>query len=311
MPGMTEQNFRAGIYLLFFGDDWHIFKHVFRGERKTKVNRGRTTRTLTGYHNWYKFYTDERANNIEYLGSKDNNMVQLLQTRNDRHFFLGKYRTRAAPQFTKSTGTFFIGTSPAFEVVLYYYVHVHGCWGIPFFLTPALAAQPGERACIAGFYQNQWGQHPPTCFPVVETEQDSCKDHQMTLPPGAALPPLMTTTTTTPHPATTSPSTTTINPPEPPKEDGVGKYFQLVYKSIESFLERAKLFSSEVLKKLVEPMKKFEDEIHTEDDVAKDNGDDSKGGEGDSKGGNGDPPPDATSSRSETSGYEEGVEQAQ
>ncbi|XP_031568545.1 poly(U)-specific endoribonuclease-B-like isoform X1 [Actinia tenebrosa] len=82
------------------------FEHVFLGEIKTKK---RATKT-SGFHNWLQFYLEEKQNSVNYYGFfrvKKNTAPVQVKLQLSWHNYL------------KPVTSFFLGTSPEFEIGLY------------------------------------------------------------------------------------------------------------------------------------------------------------------------------------------------
>lgn len=86
------------------------FEHVFVGETK---NEGRE---VTGFHNWIRFFLEERRGTLDYRGYiKPKNDYDVVTDGNDQVLTL-QFLWRGAE---KLVGTSFIGVSPEFEMALY------------------------------------------------------------------------------------------------------------------------------------------------------------------------------------------------
>lgn len=117
------------LYTNYFGDqaikDASGFEHIFVGEGKydylSAVNQ--ISGAISGYHSWLKFYLDEQANRVNYLGHNydlqgdigvDNPYiatVQMLWQTQDP-------KKKLPVKLFKKKGCFFIGTSPECEVAM-------------------------------------------------------------------------------------------------------------------------------------------------------------------------------------------------
>merc|ERR1711862_786281 len=85
------------------------FEHVFVGE----VKEGK----ISGFHNWIKFYIEERKGAIDYRGYiKPRSKRSTAQTNDDDHVLSLQFKWNGVEKFV---GTFFIGVSPEFELALY------------------------------------------------------------------------------------------------------------------------------------------------------------------------------------------------
>ncbi|PNH03929.1 Poly(U)-specific endoribonuclease-B [Tetrabaena socialis] len=89
------------------GNDSCGFEHVFVGESKGD--------TITGFHNWIQFYIEEGRGNVDYVG--------YVRPKTGRDNADDEDRL-VSVQFSwkgeeKSVSTFFVGTSPEFELALY------------------------------------------------------------------------------------------------------------------------------------------------------------------------------------------------
>lgn len=133
---LTEKQFRAALDRLWFtlytnhykGRSTEYasgFEHVFVGEGKydTRFGGEESLGEISGYHSWVKFYLDERAQRVNFLGYKfdlqggdgpDNPDVVTLQML----WYLSDVRGRAVAQLFKKKGGFFVGTSPECEIVM-------------------------------------------------------------------------------------------------------------------------------------------------------------------------------------------------
>lgn len=116
------------LYTNYFGDraikDASGFEHIFVGEGKYDYPQANNliTGEISGYHSWIKFYLDEKAEHVNYLGHNydlegnlgvENPYVvtvqMLLQDRN---------RQKMPSKLFKKRGCFFIGTSPECEIAM-------------------------------------------------------------------------------------------------------------------------------------------------------------------------------------------------
>ena len=126
--------FQAGsttcdLYTNYFGDraikDASGFEHIFVGEGKYDYvsTANQITGEISGYHSWLKFYLDERANQVNYLGHNydlqgdigvDNPYIATVQM-----LWQTQNRQKKIPiELFKKKGCFFIGTSPECEVAM-------------------------------------------------------------------------------------------------------------------------------------------------------------------------------------------------
>ncbi|XP_064597523.1 uridylate-specific endoribonuclease-like [Liolophura sinensis] len=76
------------------------FEHVFVGETKSN--------SVTGFHNWIQFYLEEKRGRLDYKGYVSRSQPDLIGSQFSWHQGL-----------LKSKGTFFVGTSPEFEMAIY------------------------------------------------------------------------------------------------------------------------------------------------------------------------------------------------
>jgi len=101
------------------------FEHVFVGEGKYDARFGgdEALGEISGYHSWIKFYLDERAERVNFLGYKfdlrggegpDNPDVVTLQML----WYLSDLHGRVVAQLFKKKGGFFVGPSPECELVM-------------------------------------------------------------------------------------------------------------------------------------------------------------------------------------------------
>ena len=115
------------LYTNYFGDrpirDASGFEHIFVGEGK--YDRRPTAKSIigaiSGYHSWIKFYLDEQATKVNYLGHNyelagsigiENPYVVTVQ-------MVWQDREQFKPQtLFKKRGCFFIGTSPECEIAM-------------------------------------------------------------------------------------------------------------------------------------------------------------------------------------------------
>lgn len=133
---LTEKQFRASLDRLWFTlytnhfgnrstEYASGFEHVFVGEGKydTRFGGGESLGEISGYHSWVKFYLDERAQRVDFLGYKfdlgggegpDNPDVVTLQML----WYLSDLQGRVVAQLFKKKGGFFVGPSPECELVM-------------------------------------------------------------------------------------------------------------------------------------------------------------------------------------------------
>ena len=101
------------------------FEHVFVGEGRYNARQGlqETMGEISGYHSWIKFYLDEAAERVNFLGYKydlrgnqgpDNPNVVTLQMIWNHQDFNGNL----VAQLFKRKGGFFVGPSPAAEMAM-------------------------------------------------------------------------------------------------------------------------------------------------------------------------------------------------
>ncbi|MBK8257997.1 MAG: lamin tail domain-containing protein [Polyangiaceae bacterium] len=144
---LTPQAFKAVLNRLWFelftnyfgGNSTEYasgFEHVFVGEGKYDTHSGGELNLgeISGYHSWVKFYLDEKLERVNFLGYKYDlrggiipttpNVVTLQMLWN-----LIDMQGRVVAQLFKKKGGFFVGPSPACELVsgaVAYYESVHG-----------------------------------------------------------------------------------------------------------------------------------------------------------------------------------------
>lgn len=94
------------------------FEHVFVGEGKSKDNSG-----IGGYHNWIKFYLDEKVKRVDFTGynygnlgrqGRENPYVSTIQMTWTPKDIYGKEMGRKF----KDKGGFFVGISPECQIVM-------------------------------------------------------------------------------------------------------------------------------------------------------------------------------------------------
>lgn len=78
------------------------FEHVFVGETNSRQTK------VLGFHSWLQFYLQEKKRNLDYLG--------YLKTGNNPNLIMTKFTWK---KNMKQIGSFFIGTSPEFDMALY------------------------------------------------------------------------------------------------------------------------------------------------------------------------------------------------
>lgn len=84
------------------------FEHVFVGEiRDEKVS---------GFHNWIRFYMEERKGNVDYKGYIKPRSRNNARTNGDDNILTLQFTWNG---YEKFVGTNFIGVSPEFEMALY------------------------------------------------------------------------------------------------------------------------------------------------------------------------------------------------
>ncbi|MCP5110518.1 MAG: endoribonuclease [bacterium] len=134
--GVSRDQFRKAINRLWFepytnhykGKSVHFasgFEHVFVGEGKFERRNGpqETKGEISGYHSWVKFYLDEAAGRVNFLGYKydlngrqgagNPNVVTLQMTWN--HIDLNG---ELQAMLFKRKGGFFVGSSPECEMAM-------------------------------------------------------------------------------------------------------------------------------------------------------------------------------------------------
>eukprot|EP00918_Siedleckia_nematoides_P008738 GHVU01019190.1.p2 GENE.GHVU01019190.1~~GHVU01019190.1.p2 ORF type:complete len:229 (+),score=39.80 GHVU01019190.1:913-1599(+) len=100
------------------------FKHVFCGELRKKGNKA------TGFHNWVRFYDEERKGALRYLGfwpwpkPTSTSPTELRQMRESKSRLIATRFTWYGKE--KKISSLFIGTSPEFELALYTYFFFRG-----------------------------------------------------------------------------------------------------------------------------------------------------------------------------------------
>ncbi|MEM7160459.1 MAG: endoribonuclease [Myxococcota bacterium] len=144
---LSKGAFRAAINRLWFelytnhyggrSTSWASgFEHVFVGEGKYDRRFGgeETIGKITGYHSWIKFYLDESRQRVDFLGYNFELRggevpvvpdVITLKMRWNHADITG----RVVAQLLKKRGGFFVGPSPACEIVMgvvLYYESLHG-----------------------------------------------------------------------------------------------------------------------------------------------------------------------------------------
>lgn len=117
------------LYTNYFGDrairDASGFEHIFVGEGKYDYisAANQISGEISGYHSWLKFYLDEKASQVNYLGHNydlqgdvgvDNPYIATVQM-----LWQGEDPKEKLPiKLFKKKGCFFIGTSPECEVAM-------------------------------------------------------------------------------------------------------------------------------------------------------------------------------------------------
>ncbi|GLC41816.1 hypothetical protein PLESTM_001242800 [Pleodorina starrii] len=110
----SEADFKKALHQMWFSfyrrdgqNDSCGFEHVFVGESKGD--------SVTGFHNWIQFYIEEGRGNVDYLGyikpkyGRDG-------TDNEDRLISVAFSWKGEE---KNVSTFFVGTSPEFELALY------------------------------------------------------------------------------------------------------------------------------------------------------------------------------------------------
>lgn len=108
----SHTTFKSQLYDLWFRpyyrssknriQDSSGFEHVFVGETDS------TQTKVLGFHSWLQFYLQEKNRNLDYLG--------YLKTGGNPNLLMTKFTWK---HNMKQIGSFFLGTSPEFDVALY------------------------------------------------------------------------------------------------------------------------------------------------------------------------------------------------
>ncbi|KXZ46905.1 hypothetical protein GPECTOR_39g399 [Gonium pectorale] len=107
-------DFKKVLYQMWFAfyrrdgqNDSCGFEHVFVGESKGE--------SITGFHNWIQFYIEEGRGNVDYLGYVRPKTGRDRADDDDRLISV-QFAWKGEE---KNVSTFFVGTSPEFELALY------------------------------------------------------------------------------------------------------------------------------------------------------------------------------------------------
>ena len=127
--GQRVKSIWFDLYTNYFGDrairDASGFEHIFVGEGKYDYDSvvNEISGEISGYHSWLKFYLDEKANRVNYLGHNYDIQgdigvenpyiatVQMLWQEQDS-------KEQLPVKLFKKKGCFFIGTSPECEMAM-------------------------------------------------------------------------------------------------------------------------------------------------------------------------------------------------
>lgn len=133
---LTPKTFRASLNRLWFELFTNYFggkateyasgfEHVFVGEGKYDSRSGREPHLgeVSGYHSWVKFYLDEKLERVNFLGYKFDLRGGIVPKTPDvvtlqMLWNLVDMRGRVVAQLFKKKGGFFVGPSPAYELVV-------------------------------------------------------------------------------------------------------------------------------------------------------------------------------------------------
>ena len=131
---MSEEKFKEELRIIWFepytnyyGNDVvdyaSGFEHVFVGEGKFNLRSGPNWGTISGYHNWVKFYLDEQNGRVNFLGTQyklpgvsevlNPHVVTLQMT-----WTLDDMAGNPVAQLFKERGGFFVGISPECDMAL-------------------------------------------------------------------------------------------------------------------------------------------------------------------------------------------------
>ena len=148
VSGMTADDFRSELFRIWFepftnhfrGRSTHFctgFEHVFVGEGKFNPREGAAASRgkISGYHNWLKFYLDEKAERVNFLGYKydlngkgpDTPHVVTMQFMWNLIGFDGEIK---AELIKTPRGGFFVGSSPAAELAMATVAYFEGHHGL-------------------------------------------------------------------------------------------------------------------------------------------------------------------------------------
>jgi poly(U)-specific endoribonuclease len=177
---LTDATFRAAVKKMWFepytnhfsgSDPFCVgFEHVFVGESTRKPSDGPSDDNVGGYHSWVKFFIDEQAGKVNYLGHDyrpaitadglaDSNVASVLMTWKPTAAEGGDGNT-----LFKKPGGFFVGTRPECEFAL-------GTVGIFAVLNNAFDNTPGSgsedhRRVVLGSNAYFLVCHPETITPA-------------------------------------------------------------------------------------------------------------------------------------------------
>lgn len=84
------------------------FEHVFVGEARDGQ--------VTGFHNWIQFYLEEKHGKVDYRGYLKPKCKSFATANSDDHLLTLQFSWGGIEKFA---GTFFVGTSPEFEMAVY------------------------------------------------------------------------------------------------------------------------------------------------------------------------------------------------
>jgi len=111
----SSSDFKRLLYKIWFelyrrsgAKDSSGFEHVFSGE----IKKGQ----VTGFHNWIKFYLEEKSGNLDYYGYIKPRSRSDAPTDGDDYLLTTQFEWHGV---MKKVGTMFLGVSPEFEFALY------------------------------------------------------------------------------------------------------------------------------------------------------------------------------------------------
>ena len=122
-----KQNLKSiwfDLYNNYFGNgivkDASGFEHIFIGEGKYRISTSndKILGAISGYHNWLKFYFDEKERKANYLGYSYD--LKGVAGQNNPYVVSPQIRWKedVTTELFKKRGCFFVGTSPECEIAM-------------------------------------------------------------------------------------------------------------------------------------------------------------------------------------------------